>query len=148
MYTQSTASSPLRKFEDLVLRNQENTFLSQNLLRDMRSQLVKMRSSKSQEHKSTLNKSAWVQIIGHAAGIAAGSFFKNRPDLYSMVSKSFELFKAVQFDTQGYDNQARMEEIQQEISFLDMIHQSEVTYNQSLENIKGQIDQRKQSMFH
>ncbi|HEY5236538.1 MAG TPA: hypothetical protein VIJ14_10195 [Rhabdochlamydiaceae bacterium] len=147
MHTQPPAASPLRRFEGLVARSQENMFLSQNLLRDVRSQLVKMRSGTAQDHKNTQRNGTWVQIVGHAAGIAVGAL-SGKPELYSMVSKSFDLFKALKFDTQGYDNQARMEEFQQEIAMMDMVHQTQVAYNQSLENTKGQIDQRKQTMFH
>lgn len=147
MQLSTPAASPLRKFEGLIARAQENMFLSQTLLRDVRSQIVKMRSDTSKVQTATHRTGTWVQIAGHVLGIAAGVVLK-KPDMYSTITKTFDLYKALNQDTNSYDNQAKLEAFQQELAVIDMVHQANVSFIQSLENHKNQIDQRKQSMFH
>ena len=147
MYTQGSVETPIRKFEGLVARAQENVFLTQTLLRDIRTQFIKMRSDTAQNQKITQRDGTWVQLAGHCFGIGA-TFIAKSPEIYSAISKTADLGKAWLYDPKSYDNQTKMEEYQQELATLDMIHQTNASYLQSLESHKAQIDQRKQSMYH
>jgi hypothetical protein len=147
MQLSTPAVSPLRRFEGLVARAQENMFLNQTLLRDIRAQIVKHRSEVSKNQTALHRSGTWAQIFGHTVGIVAGFAIK-KPDLYSTVTKTGDLYKALRYDAYSYDNQTKLDELQQQLAEIDMIHQANVSFLQSLENHKNQIDQRKQSMFH
>ncbi|HUD00963.1 MAG TPA: hypothetical protein VMR37_01425, partial [Rhabdochlamydiaceae bacterium] len=120
MLTQSApASSPLRKFEGLVARAQEDLLLTQSHLRDIRSQLIKMRSDTAHSQKNTHWYGAAMQIGGIAVGIGAGYF--GNPKGYEVVTTTVNLFKTLIFDTQNYDHQALMEELQQRLASADTV---------------------------
>jgi hypothetical protein len=150
MYTPSAspASSPLRKFEGLVARAQEDAIFTQRHLRDIRSQLINLRSETAGAQKNNHWYGSAMQIVGLVAGIAAGAKFQN-PKMYEMVSTTVNLFKTLIVDTKGYDYQARLERLQHELQIEEMVNQAVNTHSQALVNVQARIDQNRQaSMGH